>query len=143
VETCSATDYDFFYPVITREVMEYEYPGARRTYMKLKGGEFCGGDISVFRVSAVTGNEALWERLIASRKSPLKQASLLGYDLLFLTMLHLISLETIARKVSKRLNIKSRAILCPYAAAGMDVDKPHQLEIMRSVLGPHPEHAVQ
>ncbi len=33
-----------------------------------------------------------------------------------------------------RLNITGRAIVCPYAEVGMDVDKPHQLEIMRADL---------
>ena len=32
------------------------------------------------------------------------------------------------------MNITGRAIVCPYAEVGMDVDKPHQLEIMRADL---------
>jgi len=32
------------------------------------------------------------------------------------------------------LSIKGRAIVCPYAEVGMDVDKPHQLAIMRADL---------
>ena len=30
--------------------------------------------------------------------------------------------------------VRGRAIVCPYAEVGMDVDKPHQLEIMRADL---------
>ena len=33
-----------------------------------------------------------------------------------------------------RLNIPGKAILCPYAEVGMDVDKLFQLEIMREDL---------
>jgi hypothetical protein len=33
-----------------------------------------------------------------------------------------------------RLNITGKAVVCPYAEVGMDVDKPHQLEIMREDL---------
>ncbi len=33
-----------------------------------------------------------------------------------------------------RLNITGKAILCPYAEVGMDVDKLFQLEIMREDL---------
>jgi hypothetical protein len=27
--------------------------------------------------------------------------------------------------------LKGKVLVCPYAEVGMDVDKPHQLEIMR------------
>jgi hypothetical protein len=36
--------------------------------------------------------------------------------------------------VSKRLGLRGRAVVCPYAEIGMDVDKPFQLEIMRADL---------
>jgi hypothetical protein len=32
------------------------------------------------------------------------------------------------------MGFRGRAILCPYAEMGMDVDKPFQLEIMREDL---------
>jgi GTP:adenosylcobinamide-phosphate guanylyltransferase len=130
----ATTDDDVYYSVITRKVMEKRYPGSRRTYLKLRDCELCGGDLNVIKVSAVTGRDVLWEKLIASRKSPFKQASLLGYDLLAAILLHLVTLEGLIKTVSKRLNIKGRAVVCPYASIGMDVDKPHQLEIMRANL---------
>ena len=34
----------------------------------------------------------------------------------------------------KRMNITGKAVVSPYAEVGMDVDKPHQLEIMRADL---------
>jgi hypothetical protein len=46
----------------------------------------------------------------------------------------MITLEGAVKKVTKRLNLKGRAILSPFAEIGMDVDKPHQLEIMRADL---------
>ena len=39
--------------------------------------------------------------------------------------------------ISKRLKVAGRAVVCPYAEVGMDVDKPHQLEIMRADLKKH------
>ncbi|MDP2976442.1 MAG: hypothetical protein Q8N45_09575, partial [Anaerolineales bacterium] len=36
--------------------------------------------------------------------------------------------------VAKRLKITGRGILCPYAEVGMDIDKPHQLEMLRADL---------
>jgi hypothetical protein len=45
-----------------------------------------------------------------------------------------LTMQETAEKACKRLDIKGLAIECPYAEIGMDVDKPHQLEIMRTSL---------
>jgi len=134
VRTTMETDHDVYYHVITREVMEARFPGSRRSYVHLKGMEVCGGDMNVVRAQTVTANEALWKKIVDARKNALKQASLLGYGTLFLLMFRLLTLDKAVALASKRLNIKARAIVCPYAEIGMDVDKPHQLAIMRADL---------
>jgi GTP:adenosylcobinamide-phosphate guanylyltransferase len=125
---------DACYNVITRQTMETRYPTSRRTYMRLKDQEFCGGDMNVGRTSLITTHSDLWDKLIATRKNPLKQASILGLDTLFLLLLRQLTLEDVAQRASKNIGLKARAIICPYAEVGMDVDKPHQLEIMRADL---------
>jgi hypothetical protein len=125
------TDHDAYYNVITRQVMEARFPGSRRTFLRLKDVEVCGGDMNVIRTNIGPEHDAVWERIIAARKNVLKQASLIGLDTLIMVMLRLITLEEAVKIVGQRLNIKGRAILCPYAEIGMDVDKPFQLEIMR------------
>jgi GTP:adenosylcobinamide-phosphate guanylyltransferase len=134
VGTAMETDHDAYYNVITREVMEARFPGSRRSYVHLRGMEVCGGDMNVIRAQMVTNNDALWKKIVDARKSALKQASLLGYDTLFLLMFRLLSLDNAIKIVSKRLNFQGRAIVSPYAELGMDVDKPHQLAIMRDDL---------
>jgi GTP:adenosylcobinamide-phosphate guanylyltransferase len=133
-DTALQTDNDFYYNVIRREVMEARFPASKRSYVHLRDMDVCGGDMNVIRAQTVTSHEALWKRLIDSRKNALKQAALLGYDTLFLLLLRLLTLERGVNLASKRLGIRGRAIVCPYAEVGMDVDKPHQLEIMRADL---------
>jgi GTP:adenosylcobinamide-phosphate guanylyltransferase len=134
VRTAMQTDEDVYYNVITRQVMEARYPGSKRSYTRLKDVEVCGGDLNVVRTMTVTGNDELWERIIASRKNVFKQAALLGYDTLLLLLLRRITLEGAIQRVTRRVNLTGRALLCPYAEIGMDVDKPHQLELMRADL---------
>lgn len=134
VRTAMETDDDAYYHVITRETMEKRFPESRRSYVHLKGMDVCGGDMNIVRAQTVTANEALWKKIVDSRKNALKQASLLGFDTLFLLMLRQLTLEKAVALASKRLSIKGRAIVCPYAEVGMDVDKPHQLAIMRADL---------
>jgi len=124
---------DLDYAVIERSVMEKRYPGSKRSYTRLKDAEVCGGDLNAVRPALAT-DEGVWERLIAARKNALKQAALLGFDILALLLMGRLSLADAEVKVSKRLGINGKVCLSPYAEIGMDVDKPHQLEIMRQDL---------
>lgn len=128
------TDHDVYYNVVSREAMEARFPTSKRSYLKLKDMEVCGGDLNAFRAQSVFNNLEIWDRIIASRKNVLKQASLIGYDTLILVMLHALTLDKAAKLASKRLGLRGRAIHCPYAEIAMDVDKPHQLEIMQAHL---------
>lgn len=134
VDNAMQTDLDIYYQVVTRQVMESRFPGSNRSYVRLKDMEVCGGDLNLARTSMVNENNELWDRIIAARKSAFKQAALLGYDTLLLLLLRAISLDAGVKKVTKRLNVTGQAVVCPYAEVAMDVDKPHQLELLRSDL---------
>ena len=49
-------------------------------------------------------------------------------------LFHAITIDKAIKVVTQRLHITGRPLICPYAEAGMDVDKPFQLEIIRSDL---------
>jgi len=132
VEAALQTDHDVYYNLIERHVMEARFPDSKRTYTRLKGVEVCGGDMNVAHTLTVTANDEAWRRIIASRKNVFKQASLVGLDVLLLLLLGQITLDETVKRVSKRMRIKGRAILCPFAEVGMDIDKPHQLALVRS-----------
>lgn len=134
IETTSRTDLDAYYTIIRKEVMEKRFPNSRRSYTRLKDMQVCGGDMNVIRTMAASGNDQLWERIIAARKNAFKQASLIGYDTLLLLLLRRIDLPHAVERVTRRLNLTAQAVVSPYAEIGMDVDKPHQLEIMRADL---------
>jgi GTP:adenosylcobinamide-phosphate guanylyltransferase len=128
------TEHDLYYNVIQRKDMEKRFPNSRRTYIHLKELELCGGDFNAIRLSLVNQSSDLWKRIIEARKDPLKQASLLGYSTLIFLLLRQLSITEAEEVVGKRLNVKGRAILCPFPEMGMDVDKPFQLEIIRKDL---------
>ena len=134
VQTAQAHDADFYYNLITKEVMETRYPGSNRSFVKLKDAVVCGGDMNVIRVKAATGNDELWKRLISARKNPFKQAALFGYGTLILLLTRRLTLEDAVPRIEKQLGIKGQPVLCPYAELGMDVDKPYQYEILRKEL---------
>ncbi len=134
IETAMQTQDDVYYGVVPREVMEKRYPNSKRTYTRLKDGEVCGADINIAHVRMATQHLDLWERLIGNRKSPLKQAAILGLDTLFLLLTRRMTLQEAVERVRKRIGIRGRVIVWEHAEAGMDVDKPHQLELLRADL---------
>jgi GTP:adenosylcobinamide-phosphate guanylyltransferase len=135
VNTDMQTDRDVYYHVIQREVMEKRYPGCKRTWTRLKGMEVCGGDMNVGGIRLLLGEDTdIWDKITDARKSPLKQAALVGYDTAFLLLTGRLTLEKAETNIMKRLNITGKAILCPYAEIGMDVDKLFQLELVREDL---------
>jgi len=134
VEEIEKDPADIHYGVIPREVMEKRYPDSHRTWTHLKGMDLCGADINASHVRMATEHLDTWEELIGNRKSPLKQAATIGLGILLLMVLRQLTLDDLVSRVSARIGIRGKAIVWPWAEAGMDVDKPHQLKIMRSDL---------
>lgn len=134
VQTTSETEDDLYYNVVRREDMEKRFPGSKRTWTRLKDLEVCGGDMNVVRAAIVNEHTDFWNRLIEKRKNPLAQAQLLGLDMLLKLATHSLTVAEVVQRVADKLGLKGRALVCPYPEIGMDVDKPHQLEIMRTDL---------
>lgn len=134
VKENEGTDLDLYYTVIRRQVMEERFPNSNRSYTRLKDAEVCGGDMNMIRATTVRTNDELWDRIVAARKNVFKQAALLGYGNLILLLSRQLTIEGAVKRVTKRMDITGRAVFSPYAEIGMDVDKPFQLEILRSDL---------
>lgn len=134
VNTALETRHDIYYGVVKKEVMEARYPGSNRTFTKLKDMEVCGADIHIAHHTMTTDPEhlAIWEVLIGKRKSPLKQAATIGISTLVLLLLGRISLADAVARASRKLGINARVLIWEHAEAAMDVDKPHQLELLRA-----------
>jgi len=133
-QTAMQTRDDIYYGVCPRAVMESRYPTSRRTYTRLKDMEVCGADINVMHFSMATEHLDTWEKLIGNRKSPLASAAVIGWDTLFQLFTHQFTLQGLVDRASERIGIKGRVIIWDRAEPCMDVDKPHQLEIMREDL---------
>ncbi|MBM3124482.1 MAG: hypothetical protein FJZ87_05325 [Chloroflexi bacterium] len=134
IATCMKTRDELYYGVCPRAVMEKRFPGSNRTYTRLKDMEVCGSDINVVHVNQATQHLDTWEQLIGTRKSPLRQAAVIGWDTLFQLFTHRVDLQSLVKQVSGRIGIKGRAIIWSHAEPCMDVDKPHQLELLRADL---------
>jgi hypothetical protein len=96
--------------------------------------QVCGADINVIHVSMTTDHLETWEKLIGNRKSPLASAAVIGWDTLFQLFIRQFTLQGLADRACERIGITGKIIIWDKAEPCMDVDKPHQLEIMREDL---------
>ncbi len=125
-----ASQADVYYLVISRQVMEARYPNSKRSYYWVKDVEVCGADIHALQIDLLARREDLWQSLMESRKNAFQQAALIGFDTLLGFLFHWWTLAELAQRVCRRLGIRGQVVLCPFAEAGMDVDKPAQYELV-------------
>jgi CTP:molybdopterin cytidylyltransferase MocA len=134
INTSLQTDHEAYYSLIPAAAMEQRFPGSRRTFFKLKEGRFSGSDMNLFQTALVGHYHPAWQAIVDSRKNVFKQAGLVGLDTLLLMALGRLSIAAIEQRVRRRLGLRGRAFLGRYAEAGMDVDKPHQYELVKADL---------
>ncbi|HZK60847.1 MAG TPA: hypothetical protein VFC41_02145, partial [Anaerovoracaceae bacterium] len=125
---------DLVYTVVARQVMEKRFPDSHRSYIKLKDMAVCGGDINAIRLDKINYDNPMWRRLVDTRKNALKQASLLGFDTLFLILIRALTLAQTESRVCRKLGIEGKLLLSPYAEIAMDVDKPAQFKLLNQEL---------
>ena len=125
---------ELFYFVIDQPTMEGRFPKSGRSYTQLKDMNVCGGDLSIIHLDLYTKKKDLWNKLSKARKSSLRLAAVIGIDILLLLFLKRLTLDDVILKVTRRLNITGKGLLCPYPEIGMDIDKPQQLELARREL---------
>ena len=117
------------YPIVSRARCEAVFPGARRTYARLREGVFTGGNLVLVEPRALTGQEARIRALYAARKSPLRLASLLGLPLLWGFLTRTVTLLQLEWKFSQLLGAPTRAVMVAHAELAFDVDKPADLHL--------------
>ncbi len=139
VETCEGLEGDLYYSVVERDVMEAAFPDSRRSYVPVVEGKFCGGDLFFVRTAIVHNNEQLVRELLAKRKSAWQQARLLGFSTIVKFLFRRLSIKDAEALSERLLHATGHVIVSPYADLAMDVDKPHQLEMVRARMEAHTE----
>ncbi len=126
--------FNLYYSTASQTVIERTFPGANRSYIRLKDIAICGGDINIINTDLFQNEKNLWKELTLTRKSPLKQAGMIGIGTLILVLLRAITLEKAVNRICHKLEVRGKALHVPYAEMAMDVDKPHQFQLMETYL---------
>ena len=121
------TKVDFCYPIIEKKYNDDKFPGIRRTYTRMREGNFTGGNIFYVSPSIALENVQLAQKFIAARKNPLRMARILGLRFVFQLAVGTLTIRKVEEKFSEIFGIKAKAIISSYPEVGNDVDKPEDL----------------
>tara|TARA_R110001592_G_scaffold336960_1_gene622770 strand:+ start:35695 stop:36513 length:819 start_codon:yes stop_codon:yes gene_type:complete len=110
------------------------YPGIRKTVLRFSDGDFCGCNLFAFITPEGRRAARFWRRIEQQRKKPLVVIGLLGWWAVIRYRLGLLSLEEALAKLSKRLGLRMRAVILPYANAAIDVDSVADLVLVKGSL---------
>ena len=133
---CADAAADFYYPVVPKEVMERRFPTARKTYVTLVDGTFCGGSVMVFNPQVLDRVRPFVERVIAARKKPWLLAQMFGWSIVMKFASSRLSINEIVDKATEVVGIPVRPVVIdrPELALDVDVGRPENLEAIRREL---------
>ena len=110
------------------------YPGIKKTVLHFSDGDFCGCNLFAFITPEGRRAARYWRKIEQQRKKPLVVIGLLGWWAVIRYRLGLLSLEEALTKLSKRLGLRMRAVILPYANAAIDVDSIADLILVKGAL---------
>ena len=127
-----------FYPIVPQTAIESRFPAARKTYVQLTDGVFCGGSAMLFDPSLLDRVRPLVERLVAGRKRPWLLAQLVGWSTVMKFAAHTLSIADIEAKVREVTGFPVRAVILdgPELALDVDAERPENLRALRAALEP-------
>lgn len=125
---------DFSYPLVSKAAMEEQFPGSKRTYIKLVTGEITGGNMMLLAPSLVRGNREIGQKLFETRKSALKMARVIGFKFIFKLLSGRLDPTDVEKKMGQLLGGSCSAIYTAHASIGADVDKPVDVVVAERVI---------
>ncbi|HEV2471893.1 MAG TPA: NTP transferase domain-containing protein [Chthonomonadales bacterium] len=129
VSTAGSGQTAMVWPIVEVAKCYQRYPGVKRTALKLREGEFTGGNLMLVRPEAILEKQSQIADAYASRKSPLRIAALLGMGTVLrlaisqIVMPSAMGLRYLEQRVSALLGAGARAVISPYPEIATDLDR--------------------
>jgi len=134
IELGTATNSELVYPIVRVADCYARYPKLKRTAIKLREGEFTGGNMVLVRPGFILKSREVIESTYAARKHPFRLAAMLGLT----TILRLAISQTISssalsiamleEKVGGLVNGKVAALISRDPEIATDLDRPSDFE---------------
>lgn len=140
IDGCQPYDRGLYWGIVPEAVMVRGFPNSKRSYLTLREGRFCSGDMYLGKLSTAEQVQEKMRGFIENRKSVVRQLLILGPGVILRFLFRRLALNDLLGVVQQALGITGGPVILPFAEAGMDVDKPFQWEQVKEYLVRHPEH---
>ena len=128
-----ASDADACAAVVSADAVERAYPQTKRTRLTFKDGNYKGCNIFLLRGHKARGVPLFWQTLDADRKKPWKLALRLGPVAILQYLCGQLTLDKAIDKIGRKTGTKLMTAELDDPHAGIDVDKPEDLRLVRSI----------
>ena len=140
IDHCQPYNLGLYWGIVPEDVMVRGFPGSKRSYLTLREGRFCSGDIYLGLISTAESVQDKMRGFIANRKSVVRQLLLLGPGVILRFLFRRLTMRDLLGVVQRALGITGQPVILPFAEAGMDVDKLFQWQQVIDYLARHPDH---
>ncbi len=116
------------------EVVRAASPETERTYLTFRDDRYSGCNLFYLQTPAALRVLDLWRQVEAYRKQPWRIAAMLGIGTLIGYALRRLTLDETVRRLGAKAGVNAAAVRSPYGRAAIDVDKPSDLDLVRSLI---------
>jgi molybdopterin-guanine dinucleotide biosynthesis protein A len=131
---CVDRDADVGYPIITKEKIIKKYPETERTYIKMKEGMICGGNITLLKPEVFFQNKPMINELLKNKKSIQKYVKILGFKFIIKFLFKILTFKEIEKRISEIVGYNSIAVNVSFPEMMIDLDKISDLELIRKII---------
>ena len=117
-----------------RESIDRDAPKTARTYLRFADGDWSGCNLFLLATPAAAGALDLWERVERDRKRPWRIVRRLGIVLLIRYALGRLTLAEGLARIGAVAGARAALVACASGLAAIDVDKPADLDFVRSLI---------
>lgn len=132
-----ADDVDVTVGLAPHALITEAYPGIKKTVFRFSDGDFCGCNLFAFLTPEGRQAASFWRKIEQQRKKPLVLIGMLGWWMVLRYRLGMLSLDEALAKLGKRMGLRVRAVILPYANAAIDVDSIADLALVSGFLADH------
>lgn len=109
-------------------------PTTKRTYLAFRDGRYSGCNLFYLKTPASLRAIDLWRTVEKHRKQPWKIAALFGPVTLIRYLLGQMTLDEMVARIGRLAGVKATAVRARHGLAAVDVDKPADLDLVRSLV---------
>lgn len=128
------SDADLTVGMAPASVILQQYPEAKRTFLKFRGGAYSGCNLFALSTPHALKALAFWQDIERHRKQPWRLIRAFGAGVLLRHLAGMLSLDAALAHASKQLGLSASAIIMPFAEAAFDVDKPADLDLANRII---------